>query len=193
MGQRPRLAIRFIEESQRLQCWGDFIHLGGTHRAKQGRPHAPWLMQGEREILDQCEVFKDGWGLEFASDAKHGDLMLFQGGQIRLLAEDNSPCGRLDFATDHIEQGRLASAIRPDKGPQLATINVKIDPPQDLEAVKTDGNVFKINDTALLLHTTSPPLQPCLLRETRPTTLLERCRTRRRTLEELRACPAYAL
>ena len=52
VGQRPRLVMRFLEESQGLQGGGDFVHLGRTHRAKQGRPYAPWLVQRQREILD---------------------------------------------------------------------------------------------------------------------------------------------
>ena len=53
--------------------------------------------------------------------------MLFQGGEIGMVTEDNAPCRRFDFATDDIEQGRLASTIWPNEGTQLATINVKID------------------------------------------------------------------
>src|SRR5438046_6177206 len=70
------------------------------------------------------------------------------------------------------------------------SVNPKLSPP---EIQLLDLLYGEWGDTTLLLHTTSPPLQPCLLREMRPTTLLERCRTRRRTLEELRAHPAYAL
>ena len=45
-----------------------------------------------------------------------------------MVTEDNAPCRRFDFATDDIEQGRLASTIWTNEGTQLATINVKIDP-----------------------------------------------------------------
>ena len=83
--------------------------------------------------------------------------MLFQGGEIGMVTEDNAPCSRFDFATDDIKQGRLASTIWTNEGTQLATINVKIDPSQHLEAVKTHGNVFEINDTALLLHASPHP------------------------------------
>ena len=54
--------------------------------------------------------------------------MLFQGSEIGMFTEDNASCRRFDFATDDIEQSRLAGAIGPDEGTQLATINVKIDP-----------------------------------------------------------------
>jgi hypothetical protein len=73
-------------------------------------------------------VFEHGWGLKFPPNAEHGNFMLFQGGEINIITKDNAPCSRFDFATDDIEQGRLASAIWTNEGTQLATINVKIDP-----------------------------------------------------------------
>src|SRR5262249_115067 len=107
-------------------------------------------------------MFKYGWGLKFPPNAEHSNLMLFQGGEIGMVTEDNTACSRFDFATDDIEQCCLASAIWTNKGTQLATINVQIYPSHHLEALKTHGNVFEINNTSLLLHPPppSPPLQP---------------------------------
>jgi hypothetical protein len=73
-------------------------------------------------------VFEHGWRLKFPPNAEHSNLMLFQGGEISMITEDHAPCRRFDFATDDIEQGRLAGAIGTNEGAQLATINVKIDP-----------------------------------------------------------------
>src|SRR5215831_704218 len=52
MGQRTRLVMRFVEQSQDLQRGGDLVHLLGAHRAKQGRPDTPWLAQGQGEVLN---------------------------------------------------------------------------------------------------------------------------------------------
>jgi hypothetical protein len=73
-------------------------------------------------------VFKYGWSLKFPPNAEHSNLMFFQGGEIGMVTEDDAPCRRFDFATDDIEQGRLPCAIWTNKGTQLTTINVKINP-----------------------------------------------------------------
>src|SRR5262249_39262635 len=69
-----------------------------------------------------------------------------------IVAKDNPPRIRLYLATDDVEQGGFPGAVRTNEGAQLTAIDVKVDAAQDLEAVKTDGNIFEIDDAACLLH-----------------------------------------
>src|SRR5207244_6475510 len=87
-----------------------------------------------------------------APNAEHGDLVLFQGGKIGIVAKDDPPRVRPHLATDDVEQRCFPGAIGANEGTQLATIDVKIDLPQGLEAVKTDRNVLEVDDASWLLH-----------------------------------------
>src|SRR5262247_4131921 len=58
VGQRARLVMCFVEQSQELQGRSDLVHLLGAHGAKQSRPDTAGLAQGQSEVLNQRQIFE---------------------------------------------------------------------------------------------------------------------------------------
>src|SRR5204863_9631552 len=71
-------------------------------------------------VLEQLDV------LELAGDAEAGDLVR-RTAQQGLAVELDRPCRRRVEAADKIEHGRLAGAVRPDQGEDLAAPYLEAD------------------------------------------------------------------
>ena len=87
-------------------------------------------------------MLKHRWRLKFTAYAKGCDLIRLECTQISLVAENDPPSVGLDLAADDIEQGGFACAVRANQGAELPTIDVQVDPPQGLEAIEGDRDIF---------------------------------------------------
>ncbi len=68
------------------------------------------------------------------------------------VAEQDLPGGRLGFAANHIQERRLAGAVRPDHDPQLVILDAEVAVVQRLEAVVVHDDVFAGENRGSVRH-----------------------------------------
>src|SRR5207245_5098013 len=90
--------------------------------------------------VPHAEVDEDRRRLELAADAEPDDVVLGEGDEIGVVAEDHAAVLGLRAPGDHVEQCRLARAVRADDHAQLAAVHVEVQARQRLEAVVGDGD-----------------------------------------------------
>jgi hypothetical protein len=118
----------------------------GVRRANRHLPHRLVTRHGQLEILEHGVVLEYRRLLEFAPDARLGDLGSVYGQQIDRLAEPRRAAVRARFAGDDIHHGRLAGAVGPDDAAQLARLDVQSQRVERLEAVEADGDVLDVQN-----------------------------------------------
>ena len=101
------------------------------------------------KILEDRVPLKHRRALKLASDAGQGDLILRHLGEIQGIAEKDRALVRAGFAGDHIHQGGLPRPIGTDQTAQFARIKIERQVIQRLKAVKTDGEIFNVQNDAM--------------------------------------------
>ena len=102
--------------------------------------------QRHEQVLMDALVLKGGRFLEFAADAKLGNLCLGSFHPCRA-PPDITRVGP-GLASDNIHEGCLASAIRPDDGPQLSLANAKLRALIAPETVKRHRDIIDMKKLA---------------------------------------------
>src|SRR5207244_7202072 len=100
------------------------------------------------DVVPLAEVDEDGRLLELAAYADPDHVVLGEREEIGVVAEDHAPVLGLRPPGDHVEQRRLARAVRADDHAQLAAVHVEVQARERLEAVVGDGHVLEIDDGA---------------------------------------------
>ena len=81
---------------------------------------APWPLRlyGDADVLEHSQVREDAEDLKRAADAEARALMHRQAGDVLALEQELAVSGAQEPG-QHVEEGRLAGAIRPDDAVKL--------------------------------------------------------------------------
>ena len=120
MRQAAGKAVLHGRETDDLQDLVDPVALVRCFPRPQRRARTAIGFERKFEIVVDGVAVEHGRLLEFAADAKLGDLGLVEPGQIVELVENHRALVRPGFARDHVHHGRLAGAVRTDNGAHLA-------------------------------------------------------------------------
>ena len=153
MRERAGQGGRFGREADRLERALDPLvrvrAVAVQERREDALARAP---QRQLHVVAHAEVDEDRRRLELAADAERRDLVLTHLDQVGVMPEDHAPAGRLHSTRDHVEQRRLAGAVRTDDDAELLAIHEEVEAAQRLEAVVVDGDVFTVDDGACGRH-----------------------------------------
>src|SRR4051812_45135859 len=93
------------------------------------------LGDGERDVVEHREASEKRIDLERAADAALHALRLRHAGDV-LAAEEDAARARREGAGEHVDEGRLAGAVRPDQRMARARLEREIDPLRDGEGAE---------------------------------------------------------
>src|SRR6266481_2150470 len=105
-------------------------------------------LERELDVVPHAEVDEDRRRLELAADPEPDHVVLGEREEIGVVAEDHAAVLGLRPPGDHVEQRRLARAVRADDYAQLAAVHVEVQARQRLEAVVGDGHILEVDDGA---------------------------------------------
>ena len=105
--------------------------------------HAGLRLDGEPHVLGDAEARKEIGQLERAAEAEPGALRRAQAGHVLPVDQDRA-VGGAQLARDQVEVGRLAGAVRPDDGGELAGPEGAGDVIDRDMAAEADGQVARL-------------------------------------------------
>ena len=113
---------------------------------EQGLKHPTPARTGQKQIVENRMAFKHGRFLEFAANAKIGDIGFVHLGQVNFAFKQNIPGIRPSFTSDDIHHRGFTRPVRTNNGAQLARLDIEGQIVQRPETIKSHRHPVDIQD-----------------------------------------------